>query len=337
MEKLLSQVRFSLGLLSAAFVLASHCDAETKPKLIIESSVHNFGTVSQGEKIIHDFTVRNAGDAELVIQRIVPSCGCTATSSSADKIEPGASATIHVEVDTTGFSGDKLKTVRLFTNDPIDPSSMLTIRGVIQPDVNIEPAKLLFPDIVRGEATQAPYQDFTVRVRQGAKIKIESISSVAPFLTFKELDSTDSSRKVRVTLNRELAPGEYRDRVVVNLHGGLASAINVPVIATVKGKLQLKPSSLSFGIIEGKDVLVKTVKLENLGSDPITLKNLKSDNPAMSAGFEVVKPGKVFNIRIKVDPTKITSDLRASLTIETDSKDEGGLALPVYGILPPKL
>ena len=336
MEKFLSKNSFGLVLLLQIFGLTGPVFADQKPKLVIESAVHNFGTVSQGTKVSHDFTLRNAGDADLTIQRVVPSCGCTATSSSTDKVAPGANAQVHVEVDTTGFSGEKLKTVRLFTNDPTDPAAMLTMQGTIVPDIQIEPAKLVFPDVVRGELTQAPYQDFMIKIREGAKIQIRELSTFAKYVTIKELEGNDKYKKVRVTLNPEVPAGEYRDRVVVAITGGAVSNINIPVIATVKGHLEMKPSVLSFGILEGTGLLSKTVKLQNLSEIPVNIKSVTSDNPAVTGQFEVVKAGKMFNIQVKVDPKKVNSDLRASLTIATDSKEEEELSLAVYGIIPPK-
>jgi hypothetical protein len=49
----------------------------------------------------------------------------------------------------------------------------------------------------------------------------------------------------------------------------------------------------------------------------------------------VVKPGKIFDIQVDVDPTQVVKDLRAAVTIETDSASDRTLNLDVYGILPP--
>ena len=115
-----------------------------KPKLEIGSPVYDFGTVAQGTVVTQEFTVKNSGTADLVVNRLVPSCGCTASSASQNSIAPGESGTIKVEFDTTGFSGDKLKSVRVYTNDMDNPTAMLTVKGTVESEVQVEPKRVDF-------------------------------------------------------------------------------------------------------------------------------------------------------------------------------------------------
>ena len=339
---LFSTSLFCAGLLCTGLISAhvlAEAPAGAKPKALVESDTFDWGTVAQGTKVSHDFPLKNSGEAELIIQIIVPSCGCTATSTVTDHIPVGGQTAIHVEVDTAGFSGDKQKTVRIFTNDPENPYSTLTLKGAIEPEVSIEPQRLAFPEMVRGELKEPPVLDFIVKIRPGSKAEIKDITTFSKFLTIKDHKDQaggDKQRKVQVTLNPQVPNGEFRDRVIVNLTGANVAAMNVPVIASIRGKVQLKPSTLSFGVVEGEQGLTKKVRLENLGSEPLNIKRISSDNAAVTAQFNVAKPGKIFDIQVNVDPQKVTKDLRASLTIETDSATDGSLTLAVYGILPPK-
>src|SRR5947209_8292829 len=56
--------------------------ADTKPEgplpvIEFDTMDHDFGTVTEGQKVIHVYKVKNTGQAPLIIQNAAPSCGCT--------------------------------------------------------------------------------------------------------------------------------------------------------------------------------------------------------------------------------------------------------------------
>src|SRR5690606_20835593 len=129
---------------------------------------------------------------------------------------------------------------------------------------------------------------------------------------------------------------ELRERLVVNLRGEREMSVNIPVVADISGPLKLTPGTLSFGIVEGTEPIERSVKFENSGPKPVSIKKLVSSEPALTADYAVIKDGTNYVIHVKLDPTKVTQDLRAVVSIETDSATEGPLALNVFGVRPPK-
>jgi hypothetical protein len=53
-----------IGTLSAVHAAEG---AEGSPKAFVEAETYNFGTKLEGTNIIHDFIIKNMGDADLVI------------------------------------------------------------------------------------------------------------------------------------------------------------------------------------------------------------------------------------------------------------------------------
>ena len=47
--------------------------ASAQPSISFDSDNYDFGTVEQGKSLEHIFEVSNGGDAELIIQKLVPS------------------------------------------------------------------------------------------------------------------------------------------------------------------------------------------------------------------------------------------------------------------------
>lgn len=313
-----------------------------KPQLKIDSLEHNFGVVSEGTKVSHQFQIENVGTADGVIQRIIPTCGCTTSAVSADLIHPGDKATLNVEVDTTGFSGEKLKTVRLYTNDPDNGLITVGLKGTILSDLVISPTNLNFGEVVHDKGTGTP-REVTVTVRDGSKISLGTIQTFSKYITVKEVESSANKKRFTVSLKENVPAGEFRDRVIITLAsaakeeiGAARKEMNIPVFAVVKRAVRLDPYALSFGVIEGSEPISRSVKVENLGEENIKVSKVSSNNDAVNAVVKPIKEGKLFLVEVTVNPSKIQNDLRAALIIETTSKEDPSLTLNVYGILPPK-
>lgn len=97
------------------------------PTIYFPEVQHDFGQVSEGEKVNYTFSFINKGTSELIIKDVKSSCGCTAALLSSSNIKPGQEGTIVVEFDTKNRSGKNSKTVTVQSNDPKDPTKILTI------------------------------------------------------------------------------------------------------------------------------------------------------------------------------------------------------------------
>ncbi|MBN8550754.1 MAG: DUF1573 domain-containing protein [Deltaproteobacteria bacterium] len=330
--------RLILALVAVPCFLARPSAADVsipKPQVKIENPVFDFGTVAQGVRVSHNFVIKNTGNSDLMIHRIVPACGCTAASTSGDVIAPGKDGIIKVDLDTSDFSGEKLKLVRVFTNDMEDPSVGITIKGNIEPNVVIEPARVTFNAVVRG-SSEPQSRRVNVSVKPDSGLQIAEVKSFSKLVSVKMLEQSAQKASFDVILDTTAPVGEVRERLVINFKGSKEMSLNVPVFANIEGTLRLSPATISFGVIEGTDAMERSVKFENLGSAPISIKKVSSNDPALTADYSVIKEGQNYVVRVKLDPTKVSKDLRALVTVTTDSKTEPPLSLNVYGILPPK-
>ncbi len=91
---------------------------------------HNFGTITQGEKVKTKFTFTNSGTENLVITNATGSCGCTVPEYPKEPIAPGKTGEILVEFNSEGKEGEQAKTVTVEANT--EPrQTMLTIKSNI--------------------------------------------------------------------------------------------------------------------------------------------------------------------------------------------------------------
>ena len=105
------------------------------PKLIMQETEHDFGTIDAGIKVTHVFTFVNEGSAPLVISKINTPCGCTAPSWSKEPIEPGKTGEITVTFNSTGKVGTQIKTLSIIYNSEMSPT-MFTIKAAVTPPSN---------------------------------------------------------------------------------------------------------------------------------------------------------------------------------------------------------
>ncbi len=96
--------------------------AETKPSTLttdnidFKSESFDFGTIPEGPSAEHVFLFKNTGKEPIVIQRVQPSCGCTAPDWSKEPIAPGKTGMVKATYGTQGRPGHFEKTMTVFTN-----------------------------------------------------------------------------------------------------------------------------------------------------------------------------------------------------------------------------
>ena len=91
-------------------------DTANAPVFNFEQNSYDFGQVSEGEKVSHDFKFTNTGNTPLVITDARASCGCTKPEYPASPVAPGESGTIHVVFDSQGRLGMQNKVITIVAN-----------------------------------------------------------------------------------------------------------------------------------------------------------------------------------------------------------------------------
>lgn len=78
--------------------------------------IFNFGDITEGDKVTHEFKFKNTGKNPLVIRGAKASCGCTIPSYSKEPIMPGKEGVISVVFNSEGKGGVQHKAVHVTAN-----------------------------------------------------------------------------------------------------------------------------------------------------------------------------------------------------------------------------
>lgn len=105
------------------------------PVIEFGTTDHDFGTVTEGQKVSYTYTVKNTGAAPLIIQNAQPSCGCTVPEWTKTPIPVGGTGFVKAEFDTKGKSGVNNKTITV-TSNSWPKTSLLKFKAMVTPKPN---------------------------------------------------------------------------------------------------------------------------------------------------------------------------------------------------------
>jgi hypothetical protein len=141
------------------------------------------------------FHYQNKGDKPVHIMSVHTSCGCTTAGKTKDIVAPGEKGEITATFNIGDRTGTQQKTVTVQTDDPKQPSTVLTLRAVITPGFELQPA-LVFWQI--GEEPKAK----TIVAKSAADKGVKNIavtSSSPDFATKVEPGGAAGEFRITVT------------------------------------------------------------------------------------------------------------------------------------------
>lgn len=113
--------KFLFLMIAAAFAFEGFAqDAAKKvngPIITFEKKTHDFGDITDGDKVEEVFKFTNTGNEPLIITNVEVTCGCTTPKGwQRDPIPPGGKSEIIVAFNSTGKVGRVNKIVKVVSN-----------------------------------------------------------------------------------------------------------------------------------------------------------------------------------------------------------------------------
>jgi hypothetical protein len=88
------------------------------PRIRIEPASFDFGKAVQNKTLQKEFSIRNFGATDLVIENVSTTCGCTAALLADKVVKPGSTTPLRVSLETRTYTGKVERTVLIRSNDP---------------------------------------------------------------------------------------------------------------------------------------------------------------------------------------------------------------------------
>ena len=106
--------------------------AARAPRIVVEPTVFDFGKAQQEKTLEKEFTVRNLGNEDLVIENVSTTCGCTVAEGYSKVIKPGSSTPLRVKLQTRTSFGRLSRSVLIKSNDPSGRPLELKVEATVE-------------------------------------------------------------------------------------------------------------------------------------------------------------------------------------------------------------
>lgn len=115
--------------------LLSACGGQ--PQILVTEKSLDLGDVVNGDVITRQVSIQNNGRADLIIEAVTTSCGCTQATVEPMTIPAGSSGALFIEFDSGAhgpeLTGQLIRQVFIVSNDPQQPEMVVELMANILP------------------------------------------------------------------------------------------------------------------------------------------------------------------------------------------------------------
>lgn len=342
MKHIMNAFSRSLGLLACLLFglmplssLAQLAPPPPAPQIKFDEMIHDFGRVRSGAIMKHAFAFTNAGNADLIIDNVLPACGCTTITEFTRVIPPGGKASLTLEFNSFSLQGEQIKTMLVKSNDPVQPNLVLQLKGVYWSPIEIYPltALLFLP----------PHTDqklsTTVRIvnQMEQPLKLEAPVSSVPQLTARLIEAK-AGKEFHVVVDT-VPPFAHKDiqatiRLATNSKETPGIELNVVVIA--QPELLITPPHMFLPVELPPVTEPYTISIRNQSKDAIALKDAACNAPGAKVEIREINAGKDFELVVRFSQ-EMAKDATQSfqITVNTSLPSQPQISIPVQFVRPP--
>ena len=123
-----------LGSIPLQYTLTEKPNSSTlnEPKISLSRLSHNFKVIQVGDRVKTTFRLRNSGGKALEINGIESNCECLSYELPKRVLAIGETIELEAVFDATKRIGLERKTLAIFSNDPLRPTQVITIRAHVK-------------------------------------------------------------------------------------------------------------------------------------------------------------------------------------------------------------
>lgn len=299
------------------------------PLAFSETPIYNFGKALGGSKIKHTFTIKNIGKKPLEILSVTETCVCTATVLSQDEILPGKTGSISSVLTVPTGNGQLNESLHVLSNDPIQNTLTLTIKGEA-----FTPLKT-FPELI-AFGNQKPLKNpltkqISLHLQDGTEIQSVRTNSKD---IIADLKIRNKIPFVDIQFLPTLPVGKFSHHILVDYtYKGERATHKVSAIGEVIGELRVIPNRLFFGLIKDTPSFSKTITISSHTTQSFEITSAQSSTKLVNVTIANDENEKRYQLTTTISPEAKSGEVSGEIVIHTSSSVQPTVRVPFYGII----
>jgi len=172
----------------------------------------DFGSIIEGQNVVLEIAVENDTEEALQIGAVKPLCACM-TQESERRIEPGATGTITLRLETVGYSGPTTEAALIEWIDSTTGLTRIEMKMDVQPIFEFEPYKLFRYKAIEGEVAT---DEITVRRADGKPFEIKKIEPSDTYLNAVATQIEENAYRLVATLGADAPNGILKASITLH-------------------------------------------------------------------------------------------------------------------------
>jgi hypothetical protein len=317
------------------------------PRIQFNTENYDFGKALAGDAVKCTFVVTNTGDDTLEIGSVKGSCSCTVVSGESDatgptnhgwtpqKVPPGQTCRIHVEITTDHFSAQTLaKYVTVASNDKARPTVNLQIHGRVWLPIEVSPATAVFN--VPANSPSNNTQALRIFNRMAAPLALSdpqsntnafsaALKTNVPGQEFELIITAAPFSHPASLFAPTIVPGE----ISLNTSVTNRNPLKISVLETVQPEITVYPTSLQLPPEPLPLPMTNHITVRGNSAD-LAVSDLGANFPGAEMSLNVVRTNSQYYVSI-VFPRgfDVRASSNAALTFKTDNPAYPLITVPV--------
>ena len=299
------------------------------PKIEFATDVFNFGKVSSGEVVRHDFVFTNVGDATLEIKEVRPGCGCTTAGTWDKQVEPGKTGTIPLQLNSANMGGAVTKSATVTCNDPGKPKVVLQITGTVWKPIEVTPTTTVFNVSDESETNVTKVVRIVNNLEEPLKLSDLKCTNQVFRAELKTV-RPDKEFELHITAVPPFPGTSIRAPVTLKTSSEKMPTISVTAYLAVQPAVAVMPNQILLPAGPLAKAMSPAVKIRSNGKNSLVLSEAGANIPEAEVRLEETQPGRLFNLAVSFpEGFQIQPDQKVEVTLKSNHPKFPLIKVPV--------
>jgi hypothetical protein len=312
-----------------------------RPKLaVVGEETIDLGKIFEREKINAVFTLENQGDADLVIEHVKTTCGCTTVKLTEREkvISPGGRQEIKVKFDSRGRPGKQSMGVTVISNDRERPRLGLHFTVMVETLFRTLPAdRYDFRSVRRGQQLARAID--VIPAKKEGELEIVSVN-IPPALfhhSVEPLPGGGRGHRIRLTVDEDAPLGRVRQKATFTIRvGDSEETRDLHLVGTILGDLVVRPLLVKLERPTLRGNHLRPLTISSVTGEPFEILSA-SAGPEFEISVEPQEGRAKYTIKTRIADSAADGPWATFLEVRTDSLLQPLLRVPIFAYVAPRV